>query len=303
MIIDAHCHIWEKKLMSAEMEKIISAVVEQFKAPDPSQMMDGSIDRLLGEMDEAGIDKTVLLALDAGIAFQTDLTVRDYNDYVADIVREHPDRIIGFAGIDPRRGKEAVGELQRCFDIGLRGLKLWTLTGFYPDDENYYPLYEKVAELGIPMLIHTGMGPPGTYLKFNNPIYVDKVAVDFPQINIIMAHMGAPAWVEEAVTILIKNRNVYVDISAWELTFKVAPFVLCQALTQIKAATGSLQQVLFGTDWPLFTSTLSLKDWVEGIKTLTMPPPLQMMGMKDFTDKDKTLILGENAARVLQISS
>jgi predicted TIM-barrel fold metal-dependent hydrolase len=302
MIIDAHCHIWEKRLMSAEMERIIDAVIEQFKPQNPAQIRDGSIGRLLGEMDEAGIDKTVLLALDAGIAFHSNLTVREYNDYVADIVRAHPDRIIGFAGIDPRRGKEAIVELERCVNIGLKGLKLWTLTGFYPDDESYYPLYEKVAEFGIPMLIHTGMGPPGTYLKFNNPIYVDKVAVDFPNINIIMAHMGAPAWVEEAVTILIKNRNVYVDISAWEPTFKVAAFVLCQALTQIKAASGSLRQVLFGTDWPLFTSILSLKDWVEGIRTLTMPPPLQMMGFKDFTDKDKEMILGGNAARLLHLS-
>ena len=151
------------------------------------------------------------------------------------------------------------------------------------------------------MMIHTGMGPPGTYLKFNNPIYVDKVAVDFPGIKIIMAHMGAPAWIDEAVTILIKNTNVYVDISAWEAAFKAAPFLLCQALAQVKAATRSLRQVLFGSDWPMFTSILSLKEWVEGIKTLTMPPPLQMMGLKDFTDKDKAQLLGENAAEILQI--
>ena len=92
---------------------------------------------------------------------------------------------------------------------------------------------------------------------------------------------------------------VWPQISAWELTLKFAPFVLCQALIQIKLATGSLRQVLFGTDWPLFTPILSLREWVDGIKTLTMPPPLQMMGMKDFTEQDKALILGENAVRLL----
>jgi len=297
MIVDAHCHIWEEKLMSAEMAKMIGVLAERFRASDPELVMNGTIDRLIGEMDEAGIDKTVLLALDIGIAFSSDLTVRDYNDYVADIVREYPDRIIGFAGIDPRRGKEAVVELQRCFDMGLRGLKLWTLTGFYPDDESYYPLYEKVAELGIPMLVHTGSGPPGTYIKFNRPLYVDKVAVDFPEIKIIMAHIGAP-WVDEAIAIVIKNSNVFVDISGWEPTLKAAPFVLCQALTQIKMATGSLRQVLFGSDWPLFTPVMSLREWVEGIKALEMPQPLQMMGFKDFTENDKRLILGENAIKV-----
>ena len=299
MIVDAHCHIWEDKVMSDMSRKMLQAVIEQFKARDPALISDGTIDRLLREMDEAGIDKTVLLALDAGIAFRSDLSVREYNDYVGDIVREHPDRIIGFAGIDPRRGAEAVGELERCAEMGLKGLKLWTLTGFYPDDEDYYPLYEKATELGMPMLFHTGMGPPGTYLKFNRPVYVDKVAVDFPETPIIMAHIGAPAWVEEAVAVVAKNRNVCVDISAWELTFKYAPFALCQALTQIKLATGSLRQVLFGTDWPLFTPILTLKEWVEGIKALSMPPPLQMMGLKDFTEEDRALILGQNATRIL----
>ena len=298
MIIDAHSHIWEEKLISGEMEKLLADVSERFRVDDPALIRDGAIDRLIGEMDEAGIDKTVLLALDAGLAFASDVTVRDYNDYVADIVREHPDRIIGFAGVDPRRGKEGVVELQRCYDMGLRGLKLWTLTGFYPDDEAYYPLYKKVAELGIPMLVHTGSGPPGTYMKFSKPLYVDKVAVDFPQINIIMAHIGMP-WVDEAVAVVIKNSNVYVDLSAWEPMAVAAPVALCQALAQIKLGAGSLRQVLFGSDWPLFPPVLSLKDWVEAIRTLEMPPPLQMMGLPDFTEKDRRQILGENAVAAL----
>ncbi len=300
MIIDAHSHIWEEKLMSPEMRNIVTAVAEQFKPRDISEITDGTIDRLLREMDEAGIDKTVLLALDAGIAFSSHLGPRDYNDYVASIVREYPDRIIGFCGIDPRRGKEAIVELERCVQMGLKGLKLWTLTGFYPDDEKYYPLYEKVAELKIPMLVHTGMGPPGTYLKFNRPVYVDKVAVDFPEIKILMAHIGQP-WVDEAITVLIKNANVYVDISAWEPVLKHAPFVLCQALSQIKVGAGGMHRVLFGSDWPLFTPILKLKQWVEGVRDLTMPPPLQMMGLKDFTDKDKKQILGLNALKFLDL--
>lgn len=298
MIIDAHSHIWEEKLISGDLKRLLEALTERFKPDDPEQVRNGTIDRLIGEMDEAGIDKTVLLALDVGFVFASDLTVRDYNDYVANIVREHPDRIIGFAGIDPRRGKEAIGELQRCFDMGLRGLKLWTLTGFYPDDAAHYPLYEKAAELGIPMLVHTGSGPPGTYMKFNRPVYVDKIAVDFPDSKIIMAHIGAP-WVEEAVAIVIKNPNIYVDISAWEPMLKAAPVALCQALAQIKIGAGSLRQVLFGSDWPLFTPIMSLKEWVEGIQNLEMPAPLQMMGLKDFTDEDKRLLLGDNAAAVL----
>ena len=297
MIIDAHCHIWEEKLMSPDMRNIIGAVAQRFKPQYPDQLINGTIDRLIGEMDEAGIDKTILLALDAGLAFQSPLSARDYNDYVAEIAKRFPDRIVGFAGIDPRRGKEAVVELERCADIGLRGLKLWTLTGFYPDDEQYYPLYERAAELGLPIVVHTGTGPPGTYLKYCRPIYVDKVAVDFPQIQFIMAHLGMP-WVDEAVAIVIKNENVFVDISQWQV-FAKTPFVLCQALTQLKMGCGGMHKVLFGSDWPLLTPLLSHADWVTAIRDLTLPPPLQMMGAKDFTDKDKRQLLGENAVAIL----
>ncbi len=301
MIIDAHAHIWEEKLISADLRRILDFVTARFAPDDPAQVRDGTIERLVREMDEAGIEKTVILALDAGIGFRSSLTARDYNDYVAAIVREHPERIIGFAGIDPRRRQEAVVELERCFEMGLRGLKLWTLTGFYADDESYYPLYEKVAELKMPMLIHTGMGPPGTYMKFNRPIYVDKVAVDFPEIPIIMAHVGDP-WVDEAIAVLLKNPNVYVDLSAWEPTAKFAPFVLCQTLAKIRMACGGLHKVLFGSDWPLFTPVLSLGEWVQSIRSLTMPPPLQMMGFKDFSDSERVMILGGNAARVLGLA-
>jgi len=300
MIIDAHCHIWEEKLMSADMKRIVEAVAERFKPQFPEQLTHATIERLIKEMDEAGIDKTVLLALDAALAFPSHISMRDYNDYVAEIVQRYPKRIIGFAGIDPRRGKEALVELDRCVDKGLSGLKLWTLTGFYPDDEQFYPLYERVAELGLPVLVHTGTGPPGTYLKFNRPVYVDKAAVDFPENTFIMAHLGMP-WVDEAIAIVIKNPNVYVDISQWQV-FSKTPFVLCQALTQLKMGCGGMNRVLFGSDWPLLTPLLSQKEWVETIKQLSMPPPLQMMGLKDFKEKDKDLLLGENAAGILKLA-
>ena len=71
--------------------------------------------------------------------FRSNLTYKDYNNYVADILKEYPDKFIGFAGIDPRRGKEAIMELERCVEnLGFSGVKFWTLTGFYPDDKNFY---------------------------------------------------------------------------------------------------------------------------------------------------------------------
>ncbi|MHA1361645.1 MAG: amidohydrolase family protein [Candidatus Freyarchaeota archaeon] len=267
---------------------------------DKELIMDGTVERLIREMDEAGIDKTVILALDYEFAFKGDVTFRDYNDYVANILKEYPDRFIGFCGIDPRRGKAAIRELERCVEeLGFRGVKLWPLTGFYPDDPQFYPFYERVEELGVPILCHTGMGPPKTYLKYNRPVYIDRIAVDFPGIKFQMAHIGNP-WMSEAIAVAAKNPNVYFDISMWEVSFKLAPLAFYQTLIEAKMTCG-VGKILFGSDWPLFAPICSLKEWVEGIKTMELPAPLRIMGLPEFTEEERKMILGGNAQRVLGI--
>jgi predicted TIM-barrel fold metal-dependent hydrolase len=296
LIIDAHCHFWEADLVSDDFKGVLSAIAKQFNF-DFSLLSNAGAERLIKEMDEAGIDKTVLLALDGEFIFRSKVTYKEYNDLLANYMNRYPDRFIGFAGIDPRRGKEAIKELERCInDLGCTGVKLWTLTGFYPDDLNFYPFYEHVEELGATILCHTGLGPTGTYLKYCRPVYVDKVATDFPNINFIMAHMGDP-WSKEAIAVATKNANVYIDISAWEPQMKLAPFAFCQTLIEAKMSCG-INKILFGTDWPLFTSILSLKEYVDKIKNLKLPPPMKMMGLPEFTNEEKNKILGENAKKL-----
>ena len=298
MIIDAHCHVWDKDLASDELLEIIYEICKAYNF-DPNDLVDGSGERLIKEMDEAGIDKTVILGLDYEYLFKGKISYKEYNDYVANLLKEYPDRFIGFAGIDPRRGKEAIQELDRCVqDLGFKGVKLWPLTGFYPDDLKFYPFYERVEELGAVILCHTGAGPAKTYLKYCRPAYVDTVAVDFPNIKIYMAHIGSP-WASEAITVATKNPNVYFDISAWEPVFKLAPIALIQTLVEAKISYG-IDKILFGTDWPLFSSMVSLKEWVEGIKKLKLPPPMKMLFPDfEFTEEDKNKILGENAKKLL----
>ncbi|MFX1340121.1 MAG: amidohydrolase family protein, partial [Promethearchaeota archaeon] len=296
LIIDAHCHFWEPDLVSDDFKGVLSAIAKQFNF-DYSLLSKAGAERLIKEMDEAGIDKTVLLALDGEFIFRSKVTYKEYNDLLAKYMNRYPDRFIGFAGIDPRRGTEAIKELERCVnELGCSGVKLWTLTGFYPDDLKFYPFYERVEELGATILCHTGLGPTGTYLKYCRPIYVDKVAVDFPKINFIMAHMGDP-WTKEAIAVATKNANVYLDISAWEPQMKLAPFAFFEALIEAKMTCG-INKILFGTDWPLFTSILSLKEYVEKIKKMKLPPPMKMMGLPEFSEEEKNKILGENAKKL-----
>ncbi|MFW9905661.1 MAG: amidohydrolase family protein [Candidatus Thorarchaeota archaeon] len=298
MNIDTHCHVWEEELVLEDLRNYILSRANLLKA-DPKLVLDGSAKRLINEMDAAGIDKTVIVALDYEFLFRGLITFQEYNDRVAEMVNQFPDRLIGFAGIDPRRGEKALEELERCIEkLGLKGVKLWPLTGFYPDDKDFYPFYGLVEEKNLPILCHTGSGPVKMYLKYCRPAHVDTIAVDFPDMKIIMAHLGDP-WVSEALAVAGKNPNVYTDISAWEPVLRFAPFVFYQTLFQAKMTCG-LDKIVFGSDWPLFTPVMSLEEWVNGIKNLELPPPLKMMGLPEFSEKEKEKILGKNALKILQ---
>ncbi len=302
MIIDAHCHIWERDLMKGDLADFIDSVIKELEVKDKEKLYDGGIERLIKDMDEGGIDKTVILPIDFEFLYTGGgFTFQAYNDLAGEYFKRFPNRIIPFAGIDPRRGAAAVGELKRCVEeMGFSGLKLWTVTGFVPDEEAYYPLYEEAARLGITILVHTGMGPGNTYLKSCRPVFVDKMAVDFREINFIMAHVGTP-WVEEALAVSLKNPNVYVDISAWQGPYARFPMGFSQVLAQAKLMHGGVHKVLFGSDWPLFSEIYSQKEWVEAIKTMTFPAPLQLMGLPEITAEDKEMILGNNAVTLFQI--
>jgi hypothetical protein len=300
MIIDAHCHIWERHLVQAGMKALLESVAAELQIENPESIWNGSIERLIQDMDEAGIDKTVILPLDFEfLRSGGDFSFRAFNDLAGAYAKRYPDRIVAFAGIDPRRGAAAVAELRRCVEeMGFRGLKLWTVSGFFPDDERYYPLYREAARLGVNILVHTGLGPGESYLKTCRPVYVDKIAVDFREINFVLAHVGTP-WVDEALAVALKNPNVYVDISAWQRVARNFPLGFAQVLSMAKLMHGGIHKVLFGSDWPLFTEIYTQKRWVDAVRGLEYPPTLQMMGLPEITEEDKARILGANAQKAL----
>src|SRR4030042_1968995 len=108
MIVDVHCHIWEKSMAMGDMAEMLHSINARCDFRDPENIFDGSAERILADMDEAGIDKSVLLALDAEFTYRTGTAFTAYNDYVGNLIRQHPDRIIGLAGTDPRRGTAGV---------------------------------------------------------------------------------------------------------------------------------------------------------------------------------------------------
>jgi uncharacterized protein len=207
------------------------------------------------------------------------------NDRAAEFAAANSDIMIAFASIDPHRGEEAVREARRLVSSGaVRGLKLHPpLQEFFPNDRLAYPLYEVFAEAKLPVLFHTGHsgigtgmpGGGGVRLKYGNPMFIDDVAVDFPELPIILAHPSFP-WQDEAISICLHKPTVYIDLSGWSP--KYFPATLIQyANTLLKL------KVLFGSDYPLITPDRWLAEFAK----------------IDIRPEVRPLILKENACALL----
>jgi uncharacterized protein len=209
------------------------------------------------------------------------------NDDVLALAAEHADIMIGFVSVDPTRGFEAVSEARRLIGAGARGFKLHPpLMQFRPNDRIAYPFYEAAAEAKLPVIFHTGhsgigtgmRGGGGVRLKYGNPMDIDDVAVDFPDLPIIMAHPSFP-WQDEAISVCLHKSQVYIDLSGWSPKY-VPPNLIQYANTLLK------NKMLFGSDFPLITPDRWMADFAK-------------IGIKDEV---RPLILKENAVRLFGLA-
>jgi predicted TIM-barrel fold metal-dependent hydrolase len=209
------------------------------------------------------------------------------NDEMLEAAARHPDVFIPFVMLDVWREDAGVGEAQRLIAAGARGFKFHPPSGgYYANDQRLYPLYEVIAAAHLPALFHTGQtavgqgsgAGGGIRLKFGNPIYLDDVAVDFPDMPIIMAHPSFP-WQDEALAIAQHKRQVYIDLSGWSPKY-FPPQLVHYANTLLKS------KVLFGSDHPMITADRWLADFE----------------VAAFRDEVRPLILKENAAQLLGLS-
>lgn len=180
---------------------------------------------------------------------------------IADGAARHNDVLIPFGSVDPRSGG-AIDKARRLIDeSGVRGFKFHpTVQGFDPSDEQWYPLYAVISDAGIPALFHTGQtgigagmpGGRGFRLGLSNPMLLEGVAADFPDLQIIMAHPSVP-WQDEALSIATHKRNTWIDLSGWSPKYFPAELV--------RYADSLLKErVLFGSDFPLLTPDRWLRD-------------------------------------------
>ena len=233
----------------------------------------------------ADVDKAVALAF-----WAPDSRITVSNAFVAEVVRQAPDKIIGFASVDPKL-PSALSELDEAIDnLGLQGLKLAPVyQHFVPDDRAYWPLYERVQELDIPIMWHQGtsfMVPEGP-LEAAPPHRLDVIARSFPNIKMVIAHFGYP-WPREVVALLRRHPNLYTDISV----LADRPWFLYNALVDA-LEYGAQDKILLGSDYPAFTA----RQTVEALRNInqfargTSLPTVPQRVIDEIIERDSLALL------------
>ncbi len=210
----------------------------------------------IAAMDAAGIDKSLICA------WQAPLRNMISNDEVAAFVAEFPDRLVGVGSVDISNPMQAVREVRRCVEeLGFKAIRIlpW-LCEAPPTDRRFYPVYVACCEMNVPFCTQIGHTGPLMPSEVGRPIYLDQVAIDFPELKIVGGHIGYP-WTEEAIAVATKHENVYIDTSAY--TVKRYPPEIIRYLK-----TNGASKVLFGTNYPMIMPQKAL----EGIELLELDP-------------------------------
>ncbi|HJT61265.1 MAG TPA: amidohydrolase family protein [Burkholderiales bacterium] len=277
--IDVHTHAWKSALrVEGKLSESQEAMGRYFRYQPQHQTVPE-----MAEMYRKLKMAFVVFTLDAELGSAPGLT----NEEVAELAHKNADVAIPFASINPHRGADGVRQARRLIkDYGVRGFKFHpTGQEFFPNDRLAYPLYEAIAEAKLPALFHTGQtgmgagtrGGSGLRVKYSNPLYLDDVAADFPDMPIILAHPSFP-WQEEALSVATHKPQVYIDLSGWSPKY-FPPILVQYANTLLK------DKILFGSDYPV----LHPEKWIEEFDKLPIKPEVRPRIMK------------ENAARLLQL--
>lgn len=314
MLIDAHVHLndddWRPSAFKRGLGRIIGATLGkstgEFGDPDEliqgvdRELTDPTGEKLLADMDEAGVDTSVICTVDYGFGGDEPCSgtpecapIAEVNRTFGEIAAKHSDRLVHLVAVDPRR-KDAVSVLEEgVTKQGARGLKLHPTTGFYPDDPICYPLYEKALELDVTVLFHTGTQPAPMKAKYAQPVFVDGAAADFPDLKMVMAHVGH-CWWEEALALAGTKWNLHVDFSGWQRVYLTHPKRFYEMLRLALDEIGPWR-VMYGTDNPYLKLVLPSKQWIEAVQSAVDHREF------GFSKEEIEIVMGAAAQKVYRI--
>jgi predicted TIM-barrel fold metal-dependent hydrolase len=245
----------KRSVPEGELKDIVASKIRNISTP---------IAEFVGQLDEMGVEKAVIFNMDE----ETPGGSKGLpNDYYADIAKRYPDKFIGMAGVDPFKGVDAVREIRRSYDLGLRGVSVRPfIFGIPPHHAKMYPIYSTCVELDIPIWLHTSINYSSKTMEVEQPIYLDIVAQDFPELKLIAGHGGWP-WMNEMVAVAWRNANIYIDISGYLPRYIGMQGTGWEPL--IHFGNSVIQdRVLFGSVWILMG--MSIKQLAEGVMELPL---------------------------------
>jgi predicted TIM-barrel fold metal-dependent hydrolase len=277
-VTDVHVHIQPWNQVKPAVRETMRRGKEQHFDFLMAMMDDPKI--LLDIMDKSGIWRVGMVNYPSpdlmGFTMET-------NTFAARYAEAAPDRLLPYGGVHPRFQADITGHVDDLLEMGIRCLKIHPSHQLFPANaytmglETLAGIYRRCEERGLPVMIHTGTSIfPGARNKFGRPMELDDVAVDFPDLVIIMAHGGRPLWMDEAFFVLRRHKNVHLDVSG------IPPLRLLEYFPRLSEIG---ERVLWGTDWPS-----------PGVKDLKVN--LEQFMMLELTAAEKDAITRTNPLRV-----
>lgn len=279
-VIDIHVHMQPLDMMKPECLAVMESQQKEFDwvrelASDPK--------KLVALMDREGIERAGIINYVAPVVMGF---TEEVNDWVAEYTKDFRDRLLPFGSLEPNTVRAPAAAMGRLIvDLRMAGLKL------HPPHQLFFPnqyrdglgslevIYRMAEQARLPVMIHTGTSVfPGARNKYADPIHVDDVAVDFPELPLIIAHGGRPLWMDTAMFLIRRHRNVYMDISS------IPPQHLLQYFPRLEDVA---EKVLWGSDWP-------------GPRVPGMRANLDRFRALQLSERTKRLILYDNAARLFR---
>jgi predicted TIM-barrel fold metal-dependent hydrolase len=267
-----------------------------------------SPEEFVAGMDQGGIDMTCLFGNDQAdpgscppwrderfMAVATNFS----DEELASFCGHYPERLIGFTSIHPDRYQPERKVERAIKEFGMKAVKLYPHSGFYPNDPRLTRTYELCSRMGVPVVIHTGIkAVRWQWMKFNQPINVDEVATNFPDLKIVMCHGGYP-WTEEFMAVVYSNPNIWVDLTFLE---KIEETFILQGLAEntisrVVKLIGA-KRLLWGSEGPY----MNLPFYGSHDPNNYQVSQYKLVNRFDFLSaEDKADILGNNAARLLNL--
>ncbi|HEX6086466.1 MAG TPA: amidohydrolase family protein [Thermoanaerobaculia bacterium] len=277
MIFDVHIHVQPWHMVKPEA----LALIDDAAHADAKEIL-ASPENVLRYLDEQGVDRACCINYVSPdvMGFR-----REVNDWIADFTKDHRDRLIPVGSVNPLHEMNVRDEIRRVLDLGIGMIKihpphqLFTPNAYRGELWQLSEIYKECEARGVPVMFHTGTSIfPKARNVFADPMPIDDVAIDFPKLNIILAHAGRPLYGETAFFLARRHPNVNLDVSG------IPPKALLRFLPRV---TDIADKVLWGTDWPS-PGVVSMRNNVEDFLALGLGATVERK------------ILWENASRLFR---